>query len=126
VATLDSIFGALKLGQHDLQMSVLGWRNVGSCTITVNSDFEFAASGSYAMMGHNGTFDVNLKLTDEAPAATTGPCSVTNGGQTLAGTYTKTASALSFSAKDKSIEASTDSGNVILRLSGYPKARIVA
>jgi hypothetical protein len=77
-------------------------------------------------MGRSGTFDINLKLTDQNPSATTGPCSITNGGQTLAGTYTKTGSALSFSAKEHSINAAADSANVILQLSGYPKARIMA
>jgi hypothetical protein len=126
VATLTSILGVLALGQHVLQVNLLGWRNAGSCKITVNQDFEFAASGSYSVMGRSGTFDISLKLTDEDPSAVSGACSITNGGQTLAGKYTKTGSVLTFSAKQHSITASTDSGNVILQLSGYPKARIVA
>jgi hypothetical protein len=126
VATIGSVFGGLKLGPHELQVSLLGWHKAGSCTITVNGDFEFAASGYYNVMGQSGKFDIGLKLTDETPEATTGPCSITNGGQTLAGTYTKTESALSFSASEQSVKASTDSGNVILQIKGYPKGRIIA
>ncbi len=126
MATLDSIFGGLKLGQHDLQVSLLGWHRVGSCTITINEQFEFAASGSYDVMGRSGSFSINLKLTDRNPAATSGPCSVTNGGRTLTGTYTKSESAISFSDGEHTVNASMDSGNVILQISGYPKGRIVA
>jgi hypothetical protein len=126
VATLTSIFGALQLGEHVLQVGLLGWRNAGSCTVTVNDDFEFAASGSYSLMGRNGTFDIDLKLTDKNAAASSGPCSITNDGQTLAGTYTKTGSGLAFSDNVHTINASADLGNVILQISGYPKGRIVA
>jgi hypothetical protein len=126
MATLDSIFGGLKLGQHDLQVSLLGWHRVGSCTITVNGPFEFAASGSYNAMGHSGTFAIDLKLTDKNPSAVGGPCSVTNGGQTLTGTYTKNGSTITLSDSSHSVSASLDSGNVILQVTGYPKGRIVA
>ncbi|HYL28269.1 MAG TPA: hypothetical protein VEW74_10585 [Candidatus Nitrosotalea sp.] len=107
-------------------MNVLGWRRVGSCTITVNGPYEFAASGSYDVMGKSGSFNVSLRLADEDAAATSGPCTVTNGGQTMTGTYTKSGSTISFTSADHTVNAARDSENVILALSGYPKGRIVA
>lgn len=126
MATLNSILGSLNLGQHDLQVNLLGWRSVGSCTITVNGEYEFAASGSYNVMGRSGSFNIGLKLTDEDAAATSGPCSLTNGGQTILGTYTTSGSTITLSNNNRTEKVSIDSGNVILEVSGYPKGRIVA
>src|SRR5215475_2630145 len=126
MATLHPPFNELSLGQHDIQASLLGWHTVGSCTVTVNEPFHFAASGSYNALGHKGTFDMRLDITDEDAAATTGPCTITNAGQTLSGTYTRTGAQISFSARDHSLTASFDGQNVILQVSGYPKVRVLA
>lgn len=126
MATLDSVFGGLKMGNHDLEVSFLGWHRVGSCTITVNSQYEFAATGSYSAMGRSGNFGIDLKLTDQNPTATSGPCTVTNAGQTLVGTYSKSGSTISFSDNDHTVTATLDSANVVLQVSGYPKGRILA
>lgn len=55
-----------------------------------------------------------------------GPCEVTNAGQTLTGTYSKLGSTITFSDKDHTIAASPDGANVILQVAGYPKGRILA
>jgi hypothetical protein len=90
VATLHPPFSGLEPGKHNLQLSLLGWHTVGSCSITANDDYHFAASGSYDALGHKGTFEIALTLTDKNPDAASGPCIVTNGGQTVTGTYSKT------------------------------------
>ncbi len=126
MATLHPPFSGLKPGKHTLQVSLLGWHTVGSCSITANDEFHFAASGSYDALGHKGTFDIALTLTDKNPDATSGPCTVTYAGQTITGTYSKSGSTISFSDKDHTIRASADGENVIVQLGGYPKGRIVA
>jgi hypothetical protein len=126
IATLQSPFSGVKPGKHNLQVSLLGWHTVGSCSITANDDYHFAASGSYDALGHKGTFDIALTLTDKNPNATSGPCIVTYAGQTITGTYSKNGSTISFSDKDHTIIASGDGQNVILQVGGYPKGRIVA
>lgn len=126
MATLHPPFSEVKPGNHNLQVSLLGWHTVGSCNITANDDYHFAASGSYDALGHRGTFDIALTLTDKNPNATSGPCTVTNARQTITGTYSKTGSTISFSDKDHTIIASADGRNVILQVSGYPKGRILA
>ena len=73
MATLHPPFSGLTPGKHTLQVSLLGWHTVGSCSITANDDFHFAASGSYDALGHKGTFDIALTLTDKNPDATSGP-----------------------------------------------------
>lgn len=125
MATLDPPLKSLSLSQHDLQISLLGWHKVGSCTITTNDDFHFSASGSYNAMGHSGSFNIALELTDHNPAASTGPCKVTNAGQTVTGTYTRTGQSISFSDGHHSVTVSPDGKNVVLQVSGYPKARIL-
>ncbi len=126
MATLHPPLNGLSAGQHDLQAHVLGWRTVGSCSVTVNDPFHFAASGSYNVLGRSGTFDLRLDLTDENPAARSGPCTVTNVGQTFNGTYTRNDMEISFAAKDHNVTISPDGLNVILQVSGYPKVRILA
>ncbi|MBV9232560.1 MAG: hypothetical protein JO030_00845 [Candidatus Eremiobacteraeota bacterium] len=126
MATLDPPFGGLKTGTHALQIGMLGWHDVGSCNITRNDDYHFAAKGSYDVFGKSGTFDFTMTLTDQNPAATSGPCTVTNAGQTLQGTYTRVGSAITFTDGRHSITALPDAASVILEVAGYPKARIVA
>jgi hypothetical protein len=81
---------------------------------------------SQELMGHSGTFSIEVKLTDKTPTAESGPFTVTNSGQTLTGTYTKSGSTISFADKAHTVNASIDSGSVILQVQGYPKGRIVA
>ncbi|MGA9943938.1 MAG: hypothetical protein WBE79_06595 [Candidatus Cybelea sp.] len=126
MATLHPPFSGLTPGKHNLQVSLLGWHTVGSCSITANDDHHFAASGSYDALGHKGTFEIALTLTDKNPDAASGPCIVTNRGQTVTGTYSKDGSTISFSDEDHTIRASADGQNVILQIGGYPKGRIVA
>jgi len=126
MATLHPPFNGLSAGKHDLQASLLGWHSIGSCTVTVNDPFHFAASGSYNALGHKGTFDLRLNLTDEDPAALSGPCTITNAGQTFNGAYSRSGTEISFAAKDHSVTTSPDGQNVILHVSGYPKVRILA
>ena len=126
MATLDPPFGGLKLGAHSLQLGLLGWHDAGKCTIARNDEFHFAASGSYSVFGKSGTFDFTMTLTDENPNATSGPCTVTNAGQTLEGTYTRVGSAITFTDGSHSITALPDGKSVILEVAGYPKARILA
>jgi hypothetical protein len=124
MATLAPPFDRLKPGAHALQASFLGWHNVGTCNITENSQYRFAANGTYNALGHSGTFDIVLALTDQNPNATTGPCDVTNGGQTISGTYTRSGDTISFADNAHTISASPDPSGVILQIQGYPKARI--
>jgi len=126
MATLHPPFNALSAGKHDIQASLLGWHTVGSCMVTVNEPFHFAASGDYNALGHKGAFNIRLDLTDEDPAAPSGPCTIANAGQIVNGTYTRSATQISFAAKDHSVTASLDGKNVILQVSGYPKVRILA
>src|SRR5271169_5271217 len=98
MATLYPPLDGLSAGKHDLQAHVLGW-----CSVTVNDPFHFAASGSYNALGRSGTFDLRLDLTDEDPAAPSGPCTVTNAGRTFNGTYTRNGSEISFASVDHSV-----------------------
>jgi hypothetical protein len=61
---------------------------VGSGHFTTFSDFEAGFAGTYSFLGQNGTLMLNIKLTDNNPASTTGPCSVTlNAATDNAGIY---------------------------------------
>ncbi|MGA8575725.1 MAG: hypothetical protein WB609_08600 [Candidatus Cybelea sp.] len=126
MATLHPPLDGLSAGKHDVQAHVLGWRTVGSCSVTVNDPFQFAASGSYNVLGRSGTFDLRIDLTDKVAAATSGPCAVTNAGQTFYGTYTRKGTEISLASTDHSVTISPDGQNVILEVSGYPKVRILA
>jgi hypothetical protein len=126
MATLHPPLNGLSAGKHDLQARLLGWHTVGSCSVTVNDPFHFAASGNYNAMGRSGTFDLRLDLTDEDAAASSGPCTVTNAGQTLNGTYSRNGTEISFAAQGQSVTISPDGLNVILQASGLPKVRILA
>jgi len=126
MATLAQTFGKLTLAAHDLQANVLGWKTVGSCQILVNSPFEFAARGSYNVLGRQGSFDFQLRLNDENPTAGTGPCTIANAGQTSSGTYVLNGTSLTFSDGEHTVDASVDPGGVILAISGYPKVRIAS
>jgi hypothetical protein len=126
MATLHPPLDGLSAGKHDLQAHVLGWHSVGSCSITMNDPFHFAASGSYDALGRSGTFDLRLDLTDEDAVAPSGPFTVANTGQTFNGTYTRNGTEISFAAKGYNVTISPDGRNVILQMSGYPKVRILA
>lgn len=126
MATLDPPFGKLSLGAHKLQVSLLGWHDVGQCTISLNDKYHFAASGNFNALGHKGTFDMRLALTDENATSTNGPCSVTNGEQTFTGTYKRDRTSLEFTdGQNHQIAASPDASGVIFQVTGYPKARIL-
>lgn len=126
MATLHPPFDGLSIGKHDLQASLLGWHTVGWCMVSVNDDYHFSASGNYKALGHSGTFDLSLALTDENHTAPSGPCTLTNAGRTLSGTYNRNGSEISFVAKDHSVTASSDGQNVLLQVKGYPKFRVLA
>jgi len=126
MATLDPPFGVLQQGKaHSLQISMLGWHTIGSCTITANSAYSFAANGNYNALGKSGTFNIVLTFTDQDPNAPSGPCTVTNAGQTLNGTYSRNGTSISFSDGTHDVIASPDPGGVSLSIAGYPKGRIV-
>jgi hypothetical protein len=124
MASLTQTFGSLSAAPHDLQISMLGWHKVGTCQITINSQFEFAASGNYNALGHSGDFDFTLTMDDKDPAAASGPCTILNAGKALAGTYTLVGTTMTFSDGVHTVTASTDPGGVTLAVGGYPKARI--
>ncbi|MFY9632655.1 MAG: hypothetical protein WAJ94_13705 [Candidatus Cybelea sp.] len=126
MATLHPPLNGLSVDKHDLQARVLGWQTVGSCSVTVNDLYHFAASGSYRALGRSGTFDLKLDLTDEDPTVPSGPCTVTNGGQTFSGTYTRNGTQISFATVGYNVTISPEGQNVILEASGYPKVRILA
>ena len=126
MATLVQTFGTLTTGTRELQVSVLGWRNVGSCQVTVNSSYEFAARGSYDVLGRQGTFDLKLRLDDANPAATTGPCTIANDGRDASGTYVSSGTSMTFSDGEHTVIASVEPGGVILAIGGYPKVRIAS
>ncbi|MGC2405476.1 MAG: hypothetical protein WA431_03620 [Candidatus Cybelea sp.] len=125
MATLHPPLNGLSVAKHDLQARVLGWHTVGSCNITVNDPYHFAASGRYNALGRSGTFDLKLDLTDEDPTVLSGPCTVTNAGQTFSGTYTRNGMEISFATSDHKVTISPDGQDVILEASGYPKVRIL-
>jgi hypothetical protein len=126
MATLALTFNTLSTATHDLQASMLGWHKVGSCTITANSPYQFAANGNYSVLGQSGTFDLTLSLDDNNPTSTTGPCTIVNAGKTLTGTYTLNGTTLTFTDGTHTVAVSPDPGGVILAVSGYPKARIAS
>lgn len=126
MATLDPPFDGLSIGKHKLQISLLGWHDVGECEVKVNDKFHFSATGNFNALGHKGTFDMQLALTDKNPTSPTGPCTVSNGGQAFNGTYIRSGSTITFSDGQHNISASPDGKNVLLVVSGYPKARILA
>lgn len=126
MATLHPPLDGLSAGKHDLQARVLGWHTMGSCSVTLNEPFHFAASGRYNALGRSGTFDLRLDLTDEDAVAPSGPCTVTNAGQTFNGTYTRNGAEISFASSDHSVTISPDGQNVILQVRGYPNVRILA
>lgn len=126
MATLVRTFGTLTTDTHDLQASLLGWKNVGSCRVTVNSPYAFAASGSYDVLGRRGTFDLELRLDDGDPTAVTGPCTIASGDRRSTGTYTSDGTSMTFSDGEHTVVASIEPGGVILAISGYPKVRIAS
>ena len=126
MATLHPPLNGLSIGRHDLQARILGWHTVGSCRVSVNDPSHFSASGSYNALGRSGTFDLKLDLTDEDPTVPSGPCTVTNAGQTFSGTYTRNGTEISFASMDHGVTISPDGQNVILEAKGYPKVRILA
>jgi hypothetical protein len=124
MATLAQPFAPLKAGSHELQVSMIGWHNIGSCTITTNSDYQFAANGNYNVMGHSGTFNMTLSLDDQNSTSTTGPCTIVNAGQTVKGTYSLSGQTMTFTGDGHTITASPNGGGVLLAISGYPNGRI--
>jgi hypothetical protein len=126
MASLSQTFGSLTPTAHDLQISMLGWHKVGSCQITANAQYDFAANGNYNALGHSGNFDLKVTLDDNNATATTGPCTIVNAGKSLAGTYVLSGTTLTFTDGVHTLVATPGPGGVILALSGYPKARIAA
>ena len=124
MATLAQPFGPVKPGAHALQASMLGWHTIGSCMVTANSDYQFAANGNYNVLGHSGNFDMALTLDDRNPASTTGPCTIVNAGQTVRGTYAVNGQTMTFAGEGHTIATSPNGGGVLLAIGGYPNARI--
>lgn len=121
MATLRPPFDALSNGQHALQahVPILGWKAVGQCTVTVNDDYDFAANGNYNVFGHQGSFNVTLKLDDQNPNSTTGPATVTNDGTPTKSTYAKSGSSITFTDPNGSLVCSSDPGGVLLNFGSY-------
>ena len=76
-----------KLGQYfgphtGTRKIYLGIFQVGSGNFPNFSDFQAEFNGSYAALGHSGTFKIRLKLTDQNAGNTSGPCQVTLNGKT--------------------------------------------
>jgi hypothetical protein len=124
VANLTQTLGTLANGSHALQISFFGWHNVGSCETAVAA-YTFSAKGTYNALGHSGSFDFSLELTDQSATSTSGPCRVINGGQTTPGTYTSDGTSITFSDAQHTITASAGSGGIQLSVQGFPtKGRI--
>jgi len=69
-------------GTHDGSQKIyVGIFSVGSGTFTVFSDPEVGFAGSYQAFGQAGSFTIDIRLTDDNPAATSGPCEVTLNAQ---------------------------------------------
>ena len=127
MATLHPPFDKLTPGTHSIQIwAILKWANVGTCNITENSGFTFAANGNYNALGHSGTFNLVAVLTDSDPTSATGPCSITSNGQTSTATYSRNGDSITFAADHGNIVCSPDPSGVVFQVSGYPKARILA
>ena len=73
IASLGSYFG-----NHagDMAIWVAPFR-VGKGRFQTFTDFQAAFTGSYAFLGQHGTLAITVKLTDEKPEQSTGPCQLT-------------------------------------------------
>ena len=84
MATLGSYFGP-HTGNRKIYLGIFP---VGSGSFPTFSDFQTEFDGSYAALGHSGTFKIGLHLTDRNAESTSGPCQVTLNGKTdNAGSY---------------------------------------
>jgi hypothetical protein len=73
MATLGPYFGT-----HAGPLKIyVGFFEVGSGTFTKFSGTEVDFAGSYQAFGQAGNFSIRIHLTDNNPAATSGPCEVT-------------------------------------------------
>jgi hypothetical protein len=87
MATLEPYFGK-RTGTLDLYVDSF---KIGSGSFTTFSNFEAEITGSYTVFGQPGTFAIAIKLTDNDPVATHGPCEITiNGQKDGAGKYQTT------------------------------------
>jgi len=73
MATLGNFFGT-----HTGELKIyVGIFSVGSGAFTAFNDAEAGFGGSYEAFGQEGTFSIQIKLTDGNPTSKSGPCEVT-------------------------------------------------
>ena len=78
MAKLETYFGP-----HTGPMKIyLGIFQVGSGSFSAFSDFQAQFAGSYSALGHSGTFNIGVNLTDQKPENNSGPCEIALNNQT--------------------------------------------
>lgn len=60
--------------QHTVKAKKMVWVPVGSGEVTQFSDHEVTIAGQISILGYSGKMNIYLKLLDDDPAATSGPC----------------------------------------------------
>ena len=78
MATLNPFIGQTS---GPLEICLLS-QDVGSGTVTSQTDFEIAFSGSFSIFGESGSITFSIALTDQNPDTTSGPCTITVNGNT--------------------------------------------
>ncbi|HRQ41361.1 MAG TPA: hypothetical protein PLD25_25865 [Chloroflexota bacterium] len=64
-----------RIGQKQtVKAKKMVWIPVGSGEVTQFSDYEVTIAGQISILGYSGNMNIYLRLLDEDPAATTGPC----------------------------------------------------
>jgi len=60
--------------QQTVKAKKMVWIPVGSGEVTQFNDHEVTIAGQISILGYSGSMNIYLKLLDEDPAATSGPC----------------------------------------------------
>lgn len=60
--------------QQTVKAKKMVWIPVGSGEVTQFTDHEVTIAGQISILGYSGNMNIYLKLLDEDPAATSGPC----------------------------------------------------
>lgn len=96
MAKLGQYFGA-----HTGVLKIyVGFFQIGSGTFKTFNDFQTEFTGSYVILGQPGTFTIGIRLTDDDPASSSGPCEITLSNQTDdAATYEISGQKLTFTTK---------------------------
>ena len=67
----DNAYAGQKI---ELKAKKFVWVKAGQGAVSVLSDHEVGVEGKISILGYSGDLNIHLKLTDEDPAVSSGPC----------------------------------------------------